>query len=57
MDEDCEPYDNIYHYQRIQRLKKKFSKNLKQNIKEVTNEENFIDKNSNANFWFYNRYK
>ena len=50
VDEDCEPYDNIYHYQRIRRLENK-------RIKEIMNEENFIDKNQNVNFWFYNRYK
>ena len=43
VDEDPEPYDNIYHYQRIQRLKHK-------RIKEIMDEENFIDTNSNVNF-------
>lgn len=50
IDEDSEPYDSIYHYQRIKRLKNK-------RIREIMKEENFIDKNSDVNFWFYNRYR
>tara|TARA_R110002020_G_scaffold181364_2_gene376195 strand:- start:4472 stop:4765 length:294 start_codon:yes stop_codon:yes gene_type:complete len=52
VDEDIEPYDNIYHYHRIQRLMRKNKR-----IKEIIDEENFIDKNYNWNGWFYNRYK
>tara|TARA_R110002012_G_scaffold160928_1_gene323015 strand:+ start:1438 stop:1728 length:291 start_codon:yes stop_codon:yes gene_type:complete len=51
VDEDCEPYDNIYHYQRIQRLMRKSKR-----LKEIVEEENFVDKNMNVNSWFYNRY-
>ena len=52
VDEDCEPYDNIYHYQRIQRLMRKSKR-----LKEIVDDENFVDKNMNVNSWFYNRYR
>jgi hypothetical protein len=51
VDEDKEPYDNIYDFQRNIRLK---NKRLKR-IKEIVDEENIIDKNSNVNSWFFGK--
>ena len=48
VDEDAEPYESIWTYQRMKRLNQK-------RIKEIMDEENIIDMNSNINSWFFGK--